>query len=865
MNQQRPAGGVWSTIFLVMIGMAFGISSLLKLLMYPGHDNSLLTIVAGAAMYSALVAFILFLLRKVVREAVTRLLPAAVSQRYRQYDTYAYTVFIYPLLGRLGIPYHLLLVYLGGVLFVSAHALIIAALMGREARREVAASMSMVSCAFFISGGCALIYQIVWQRVLFAEFGCNIESITIIVSVFMFGLGIGSLLGGRLSKRYPDILPQMFMVCEAITGLFGIASIVLIKSVGQATLHNSLAMTFVVVFGLLFLPTMLMGATLPILVTYLHRQYQDVGRSVGILYFINTLGAALACFVTADILFALFGKQTTVILAALGNFVIVYLFYQHVRARSALVKTGVSHSAADPVAADEAGGGNGGTLGFLVVLFLSFVMGYVSLSQEILWFRAVSYLSGGRPTVFAHVLGVFLLGIALGSLFGKRICQRGTRVTFTFIAVALTASALLYFVSLPIVGRLFVVSESLGMLSAYLCVGMVAFLMGGIFPVLCHKGITSDAAVGASLSWIYFANIVGSTAGPLFTGFVLLDTHSLERNVLHLCLFILLTAGFVYLLANISWRLKGVALLGILAVVAGMVTVYGGMYANLLERLHYKTDYRPERAYKYLVQNRNGVVAVDPNQPNTVFGGGIYDGKFSIDPRLNSNGITRAYMVAALHPRPENILMIGLSSGSWAKVITHYADLKHLTAVEINPGYLQLIGRYPEIAPLLSDPRVTIDIDDGRRWLNRNPGTRYDLIVMNTTFHWREGSTNLLSADFLRICKGHLNRGGVLYYNATDSEDVIYTAARVFRYVVRVKPNLVAASDVPFGMTPAEIRQNMLRFRQNNVPDLNDAATLQRLENADISDKGEELRANRSLVLVTDDNMATEFKKIWHK
>src|SRR5262249_6293057 len=52
---------------------------------------------------------------------------------------------------------------------------------------------------FFLSGFAALIYQIVWQRVLFAAFGVNIESVTITVSLFMFGLGVGSLVGGVLS------------------------------------------------------------------------------------------------------------------------------------------------------------------------------------------------------------------------------------------------------------------------------------------------------------------------------------------------------------------------------------------------------------------------------------------------------------------------------------------------------------------------------------------------------------------------------------------------------------------------------------------------------------------------------------------
>src|SRR5450756_915806 len=54
---------------------------------------------------------------------------------------------------------------------------------------------------FFLSGFPALLYQVVWQRALFTIYGVNIESVTVIVTVFMLGLGLGSLAGGWLSKR----------------------------------------------------------------------------------------------------------------------------------------------------------------------------------------------------------------------------------------------------------------------------------------------------------------------------------------------------------------------------------------------------------------------------------------------------------------------------------------------------------------------------------------------------------------------------------------------------------------------------------------------------------------------------------------
>jgi spermidine synthase len=203
---------------------------------------------------------------------------------------------------------------------------------GIPAVNHAAACMSKkLLLLFFCSGISAIIYQIVWQRVLFASFGTNIESITIIVSVFMLGLGLGSLIGGTMSNASDQKLIRYFIGFETSIGLFGLISIPLIEYVSHLTGDLASAWLPLIVFSILMVPTFAMGATLPVLVSYLFKQTKSVGSTVTNLYYINTLGSAIGCLLTVGVLFVFVTLQTTVYLAACLNFLIAFTTYQNTR------------------------------------------------------------------------------------------------------------------------------------------------------------------------------------------------------------------------------------------------------------------------------------------------------------------------------------------------------------------------------------------------------------------------------------------------------------------------------------------------------------------------------------------------------
>jgi predicted membrane-bound spermidine synthase len=188
-----------------------------------------------------------------------------------------------------------------------------------EAPAPFAVSRPVLYAIFFLSGVSALIYQLCWQRSLLTIFGSNVESAAIVVSSFMVGLGIGSLVGGWVSENSRIPLLLAFSVAEFAIGLCGVFSLHVFKVAGAAVSGGSLLQTGAVCFALLLVPTLFMGSTLPLLVTHHVRSLKDVGRSVSWLYFVNTLGASAGCLVASLVCLYYFGMKTTVIIAACLN------------------------------------------------------------------------------------------------------------------------------------------------------------------------------------------------------------------------------------------------------------------------------------------------------------------------------------------------------------------------------------------------------------------------------------------------------------------------------------------------------------------------------------------------------------------
>lgn len=710
---------------------------------------------------------------------------------------------------------------------------------------------------FFFSGFPALIYQLTWQRSLFRVFGVNTESVTIVVTAFMLGLGIGSISGGWITRHYKISALLLLGLIELSTAVFGVASLAVFELVGRLTLTWSLPAIAIINLLLVLVPTLLMGATLPILVSHLVRIAGHTGAAVGTLYYVNTMGAGAACLVCATLIFPYAGMHVAVGIAAGINVIVgcgALLVWskshdrkiEHTPFRSTRLQ---QHPLLMPYA-----------------MAIAALGGFISLSYEIFLFRTASFASGSSAFAFALTLGAFLMGIAAGSHQAGNICaEHSSRDAMRKAVVSLIWANVFAALFLPLITQL--ASIPLGLIGATLVVVyLIARQWGGLLPYLSELSISADDGAGMRTGLLYLSNIVGCAVGSVLTGFVLTSLLGL-----HGISMLLLCAGtgcalLMIMKLDVCPREKSQRGAIAVAVLAAALILIPATTTRLLENLQYWRIV--DHAFADVVQNRDGIITVDVD--GTVYGNGMYDGQFNVDLKHDYNGIVRPYALSLFTPVPREVLMIGLSSGSWAQVIANNPNVNSLTIVEINPGYSELIAKQPEVRSLLQNPKVSIIKDDGRRWLNRHSEARFDAIVSNTTWNYRMNTTNLLSAEFLGLVKQHLKQGGILFYNTTDSARVQRTGCLEFSFGARFINHMVV-SESPIQWNFARWRNVLENYTIDGKPSFNtagaeDRATIEDVmqrygpDSAQIEDCHAVLVRTAGEIPVTDDNMGTEWR-----
>ena len=490
---------------------------------------------------------------------------------------------------------------------------------------------------------------------------------------------------------------------------------------------------------------------------------------------------------------------------------------------------------------------------FSFAWWLSLTIGFLSLSEEILWVRVVGFAYQGQAAAFSFVLACYLIGIAFGAVFGKRLCGR-TQDLYRAAALVLVAASLDDILT-PFAVRYLIAPRA--MFVPAIAIILTAGIKSALFPVVHHLGSeVQGPRVGRSVSRIYFGNILGATLGPLVTGFVALDRLSVDECFAVSAGMCLLASTACILKSTrqaIPWKVTAsvaaTALIGLLTIRPG-----AGSLAGLAAE--------GPGSMIYFSANRHGIIhTAKALRGETVFGGNVYDGLPTVDVERNGNRLDRVYLLGLVMPSPKHVLFVGLSGGAWVRAFQGFPGVESVDVVEINPAYLDLIRERADVAAVLHDPRIHIHIDDGRRWLLRHPLARFDAIVQNTSFFWRANAGNVLSREYLSLSKSHLEPGGVIVVNTTGSYDVLATAQAVFAHAYRYA-GMVYASDRPLTLSLANLwairRPDGELFSAAPAPEPSVVARLTRARLEPV--EAFVARHGARPEIITDDNLVSEYR-----
>ena len=643
---------------------------------------------------------------------------------------------------------------------------------------------------FLLSGASALVYQVLWMRLLALVFGVTIHAASTVLAAFMTGLAAGSAVAGRLS----DVVKRPlfgFAVAEALVAAAALATPVALDAVewvyvGLHNLAGSWPLTIAIVrfllsFAVLIVPATLMGATLPLVVKSAVARRAILGRQVSLLYAANTTGAVIGTVTAGTWMIPQLGMGWAFKIGALVNLAVCIGALLLERFASSIESTPEHGDALDPLAART-------PLSPMIrrlVLLAFAVSGFVSFALEIVWFRMLVVLF--RPTTYAFtvMLATVLAGIAVGSWLSTSFTRRG-RSSLTTLAVLELLVAVSAAASMILIGHAnstFAAAAPFfgdGRLSYFgpMAVTSItaifppALFLGMAFPVgiALWTSATSLERTGEQIGRIYAVNVAGAVAGSLATGFVLLPSIG-SRGSLLLVSGCALIMGIGLLLAasrRIAALITAAAAVGTFAVIAAEVA--DPVTALLKSRF-------PRDLIVWRQEDGHATVTIlrrDSAFAQTVHG--IYiNGAHQASDAPTMVGYHRLIgtLPMAVHPDPKRALVIGVGGGATAGAVAAFDPDVTVDVVELSPAVADAARRFVTINQgLFSRPKVHVRVDDGRNYMMLT-SDRYDVVTADVILPQHAGAGNLYSVEYYRLMRRVLNNRGIALQwigSPTDTE-----------------------------------------------------------------------------------------------
>lgn len=701
-----------------------------------------------------------------------------------------------------------------------------------------AVHVGLIYALFFLSGAAALIYQVVWVRSLSLVFGGSHLAVTTVLAVFMGGLALGSYLFGKRIHQETRLL-RLYGLLELGIALCAVifkaamavypALYIFLSQLAPASLVTLTIIRITFAICVLIIPTTLMGATLPVLSSFISREKEKIGRDLSFLYGINTLGAVAGTIAAGFVLLRYLGLGTTLVIAILLNVLIgvLSLILQNRFSRD------LAHSDL-PTEPEQFVENSGCAAGhetesltpYRLVLWGIGVSGFCALGYEILWTRILSMVIGASVYGFSIMLAAFLSGIAAGSTaYGLLLRflekQRGGNRThpltwsilwFGVIQIIIGVSALLVTIQIRDLPNSPIMETGLSgsrmwasLILAFAYMFGPAFFMGVAFPLAGRVHVGFRKMVGHAVGEVLAYNTVGAILGSAVSGFILIYLIGIERSLQVLTL-INIGFGFTVLVSMRSSRIAALVIPVATAAVILYLSLnpaafrlwdmkkFASMVANQPKAVKNPAhDKETTDNIDILYYAEGAQATVSSVKFKGAYQTFITNGRpeASNSPSDMQCQYTLGHVPMLLNKNPRKVFVLGTGSGMTLGATSVHPSVERIVLAEIEPKVLGVARTFAKYNHhVLDNPKLEIVLNDGRNFLMTTK-EKFDVITADPIHPWFSGAGYLYSDEYFKLAAQHLNPGGLItqwlpLYELTDEnlKAVVKTFSNNFKYVM---------------------------------------------------------------------------------
>lgn len=630
---------------------------------------------------------------------------------------------------------------------------------------------------FYFSGASGLIYEIVWVRIFSLVFGNTNYAATIVLSAFFVGLAVGSLFFGRNAHLVARPF-RMYGFLEIGIGLSALAVPVLVSFMDgfYPSLYRALGeksvfffiIRFILSFAIVFIPTFFMGGTLPLIVKFTSMLKEEFGKSVSLLYALNTLGGVSGAFAAGFVLVRYLGINNTIAAAVVINVAVgiaALLFSRRFQAAD-IPKTVPSAMNAFPPGARAV---PGDTIAQYIVI-VAFITGMLSLSFQVVWARLLVYVLSSSVYAFNIMLTTFLFGIGLGSLVAGWIIAK-SKNSARLCGVLLGLTGIYGLTTIPLMVVLAVNDEAIMSFFGFTTwssytVGrffecaMILFipslLMGIVFPLIACIAKTRQESGSRVIGTIYFVNTLGAIVGSIAAGFILVPFVGCKGSIVLLSSAYVVT-GLVVLLFVYNTFVKRVAAVTSALVLIGLSLVFlrGDPFIplfNIREKGSEITYIREGTTGTVTVHAYPSYKVINVNRVNVAGTSFV----------LRTTQKLQAFVPLLVRKDPGLVCQIGFGSGETSSIVARYPGVERLDVVDISYEVFDAAPEFKDINhEVYKSEKVRKIVMDGKNYIHLTE-EKYDLI-MNDSIHPVEcGNASLYTKEYFEDCKKRLKEDGVM-------------------------------------------------------------------------------------------------------